>query len=129
VVAIPATSLTSCRAGPTEIPDVLTGRWGGDGFSLLVTTDSASARFACAYGELRVPIPLSSEGAFSVEGDFVREIGPAALGNPARYEGQVRGIRISLRVLVTDTVFGTGTSTLGPFEGLRDGEARVAYCQ
>jgi hypothetical protein len=108
---------------------MLSGRWAGDGFSLSVTTDSAVARFDCAYGGLRTPILLSSEGEFAAEGDFVREIGPAALGNPARYEGDVQGVRIWFRVLVTDTIFRTGTATLGPFEGRRDGQARVAFCQ
>lgn len=121
-------ALAACGDGITDLPAILIGRWGGDGLSLLATSDSAVARFDCATGALRTPVLLSSRGTFSADGGYVQEVGPAALGNPARYSGRVEGDRLTLRVVVTDTLFDNGTVTLGPFEATRGRAPVVAFC-
>jgi hypothetical protein len=72
---------------------------------------------------------LASDRRFSTGGEYVREVGPAALRNPARYEGLVRGSVMELTVVVTDTIGQAGTYTVGPFVGRWGGEAKVFYCQ
>jgi len=129
VVLAGAALVAACGDGTTDLPGLLVGRWGGEGFALVVTSDSAAARFDCAYGTFGTPVLLSPAGAFSADGSYVQEIGPAALGNPARYEGAVDGERLTLRVVVTDTIFGMGTDTVGPFRGTRGGPASAVYCQ
>ena len=72
---------------------------------------------------------LRGWGAGGGEAVFTREVGPAALRNPARYEGRVGGSAIELTLIVTDTIGLAGTYTLGPFAGKRGGLPKVYYCQ
>jgi hypothetical protein len=120
---------SGCGAPPFAPGQQVSGRWGGEGFALDVTPEAASARFDCAYGNLETPIVLGVDHRFTTSGDYVREVGPAALRNPARYEGRVKGRTVELSVLVTDTLAQGGTYTMGPFNGTLGGVPRVYYCQ
>lgn len=123
-------ALQACHGGtPLGPGPELQGSWGGTGFGLEVFADSAFARFDCAYGRPETPIRLDDTGRFAVGGDYVREVGPASLPNPAQYQGRVTGNSIELTVVITDTISGTGSGTLGPFTGKRDGQPLVVYCQ
>lgn len=119
----------ACTDTPASPEAELSGSWGGDGFGLQVSSGSATAVFDCAFGTLKTPIVLGPDGRFSVEGDYVREIGPAALSNPATYEGRVTGSRMELSVAVRDTIGSSGDFQVGPFSGERGAEPTVAYCQ
>ena len=119
----------ACDDAPFSPGDEIRGSWGGEGFGLEVFADSASALFTCAYGTLETPILLGFDHRFVTRGEYVREVGPAALPNPARYEGLVRGSAIELTVVVTDTIGVAGTYTVGPFAGTLGGEPQVYYCQ
>jgi hypothetical protein len=104
----------------------LDGSWGGEGFSLQASPDSASVVFDCAYGTLDAPIAVGFDGRFSTTGEYVREVGPVALPRPAVYDGRVTGLVLELRVTVTDTLGSAGT--YGPFTGTRGGTPHVLYC-
>ena len=119
----------ACDGTPFFPEDKIHGRWGGEGFGLVVSADSATAVFTCAYGTLETPIVLGVDRRFFAQGEYVREVGPAALRNPATYEGRVSGSAIELVLVVTDTIGPSGTYTLGPFAGIRGGEPKVSYCQ
>jgi hypothetical protein len=118
-----------CDGTPVSPPDELRGTWGGEGFGLEVSLEFAAALFTCAYGELETPIPLGADGRFATPGTYVREVGPAALRNPASYEGRVQGGTLELSVVVTDTIGSGSTYTLGPFVGTRGGTPVVFHCQ
>ncbi len=121
--------ISACTDGPASPEAELSGSWGGDGFGLQVSTGTASAIFDCAYGTLETPIPLAHDGSFSVEGEYVREVGPAALANPASYTGRVMGSEIELSVIVRDTLASGGDYVVGPFAGGRGDDPSVVYCQ
>jgi hypothetical protein len=119
----------ACHGTPLSPGEELRGSWGGDGFGLQVSASSASAVFDCAYGTLATPIPLGPRGEFSIEGQYVREVGPAALPNPATYAGRVTRSSIELTVTVTDTIGSAGQYRLGPFTGVEGDDPTVVYCQ
>lgn len=119
----------ACNDTPLTVGGLLVGSWGGEGFGLEIAPDSASAVFTCAHGSLDTPIALDADGGFSAQGEYVREVGPAALRNPARYVGVLTGSTLTLSVIVTDTLGQAGTYTVGPFVGTRDGVPRVFFCQ
>jgi hypothetical protein len=130
LVAVVLAALASgCDDAPLLPPDELRGTWGGEGFGLEVSLEFAAALLTCAYGELETPIPLGADGRFAAPGAYVREVGPAALRNPASYEGRVQGETLELSVVVTDTIGSGGTHTLGPFVGTRGGTPVVFHCQ
>lgn len=119
----------ACHGAPLSLGAELRGSWGGDGFGLQVSATSASAIFDCAYGTLETPIPLGPDGHYSVGGQYVREVGPAALPSPATYEGRVTRSSIELTVTVTDTLATSGQYRLGPFTGGEGEDPVVVYCQ
>ncbi len=124
-----AALLSGCDGTPLDPSGALVGSWGGDGFGLEISADSASAVFTCAYGTLEAPIVLDSDRGFTTLGAYVREVGPAALRSPASYRGRLIGSLLELSVVVTDTIGSAGTYMVGPFVGTRGGTPRVFYCQ
>lgn len=119
----------ACHASVFGPGDVLRGSWGGRGMGLEVDVDTASAVFDCGYGTLEAPIVLDAHGRFSTPGEYVREVGPRALRNPARFEGRVRGSYLEVSVFVTDTIAGTGPFIVGPFSGALGAQPQVYFCQ
>src|SRR5207244_11449394 len=76
--------------------DPLSGQWGGPHAGLIISSDSTRIEFDCAGGAVGQAIRLDQAGRFSVAGTYVRGGGPVNidnpdLGQPARYEGPVRG--------------------------------------
>ena len=98
----------------------ITGPWGGAHVALTLTDTNGAISYDCAHGGLSAPIVPDGAGHFDVRGVHVREHGgPVRVGEvpdslPARYVGEVRGDRMTLRVVVEP-------DTLGPFE-LQRGE-------
>jgi hypothetical protein len=130
VIAVFGTcGLVGCGEDPKGPLSVLRGGWGGPHFGLLVTGSEATALFDCATGTLKAPIPVDSEGHFKTPGDYTREIGPAAITNPALYEGWVFHDALVLTASVTDTVSGGDPFEIGPFVGTPEKDPEVAYCQ
>ena len=93
------------------------GTWGGQHIRLSVHTDGAEVEFDCARGTIDGPLTLSTAGHFDARGTFMREGGPIRLdvkrtGRPARYEGDLSGRELTLKVTLTDTAQDAGTFTL-----------------
>ena len=120
--------LGGCSAtGSTGASGPVTGAWGGVHASLTLDGAGGTISYDCAHGALRAPMIVNSDDAFDVAGVHVREHGgpiridevPDSL--PARYVGQVRDDRMTLRVLV-------GADTLGPFELQLGATAQLFRC-
>jgi hypothetical protein len=127
VLGIAATlHCTAIGPSPGEGTLVL-GRWGGTHVALTLVDSGGTIEYDCAHGGVGAPVRLDRAGRFDVAGVHVREHGgPIRVGEvpdsvPARYAGQVRGDRMTLRVLV-------GADTLGPFELRRGAEPQLFKC-
>jgi hypothetical protein len=112
-----ASALYGCTTSSVRSQDgsPITGPWGGVHVGLMLTETNGTISYDCAHGGLSAPVVPDGVGHFDVGGVHVREHGgPIRVGEipdsvPARYVGQVRGDRMTLRVVV-------GPDTLGPFE-------------
>ncbi|HEX9894671.1 MAG TPA: hypothetical protein VGA78_12150 [Gemmatimonadales bacterium] len=100
--------------------------WGGIHIGLTITVGGARVEYDCAEGEILEPIsPV--DGRFSVQGIHRAGVGgpigidPATSPRPARYEGVVRGDRMTLTVTLTDK-----NERLGVFE-LRGGASPQVF--
>lgn len=81
----------------------LTGSWGGDRTLLTLGPDGGSFKQDCASGTIAGPIHLDAHGRFTASGRFEKNRpGPqpadVPLGEPARFEGQVKGQTLQLVV-------------------------------
>lgn len=120
--------LGGCSAtGSTVASGPVTGAWGGVHASLALSGVGGTIAYDCAHGTLREPVLLHGDGAFKVAGFHMREHGgPVRIDEvpdsvAARYVGQVRDDRMTLRVLV-------GADTLGPFELQLGATAQLFRC-
>ena len=117
-----ASALCACTTSSVGSNDgsPITGSWAGAHVALTLTETNGTINYDCAHGGLSEPIAPNGAGRFDVRGVHVREHGgPVRVGEvpdslPARYVGEVKGSRMTLRVVV-------GLDTLGPFE-LQRGE-------
>lgn len=106
--------------GP-EIPELVTGDWGGEHLGLSATATGAALEYDCAAGTIAEPIRPDAKGRFSVTGvHYPGHGGPISLDDPpeqhpARYQGTVAGRTMVVTVTLTDsgTVIGTFTLTRG----------------
>jgi hypothetical protein len=107
---------TACL-GP-EVPSLVTGDWGGTHLGLVATDQGADLEYDCAAGRIDQAIRPDAEGRFSVTGVHLPgHGGPVPPGqeieqHPARYDGIVRGNRMTLTVTLTDSDTNLGTFTL-----------------
>ena len=121
--------LQGCSAGSAiwSSGAPLSGQWGGAHADLTLTASGGTISYDCAHGGLGAPAVPDAQGAFSVDGVHVPEHGgPVRVGEvpdtlPARYLGQLRGDRMTLRVLV-------GADTLGPFDLQLGGSPQLFRC-
>lgn len=108
--------LVGC-AGP-EIPAVVTGEWGGVHLGLVVTAAGADLEYDCAEGRINGAVRPDASGRFSAVGVHIPgHGGPIRFGEiletrPARYDGTVRGDKMTITVTLTDTNEVLGTFTL-----------------
>lgn len=99
-------------------PSDLTGSWGGDHISLVVTDTGSSAEFDCASGTISAPLVPDDAGKFAANGTFTPGRGGPILqgdtlpSHPARYTGQVTGNTMTLGIVETDSGTNIGTFTL-----------------
>jgi hypothetical protein len=120
----PSTSMTVVR------PQELEGEWGGSGARLIFESDRGNIRYDCAYGTISGPIRVNSRGNFIADGTHVAEKpGPIQPNErpeewPVRYEGDLRGDELELRVTRKDN--GEG---LGDFLLVKGSQGRVKKCR
>ncbi len=124
-----ASALGACTTSSVASNDgsPITGPWGGAHVALTLTETNGTISYDCAHGGLSAPVVPNGAGRFDVRGVHVREHGgPVRVGEvpdslPARYVGEVKGSRMTLRVVV-------GLDTLGPFELQRGGVPQLFRC-
>ena len=129
-LALVATLLAGCT-GPTEVtPALLEGEWGGAHAALTFAGDgSATAQYDCAHGSISAPPAPAGAGRFTAAGTHVPEHGgPVRDGevleaHPARYDGLLRGDRLTYTVTLLDTGV-----VLGPFELRRNEPEQLLRC-
>ena len=109
--------LVGCM-GP-ETPSVITGEWGGEHLGLVATDSGATLEYDCATGRISGVVRPDGGGRFSSVGlHFPGHGGPGIIppdppeSRPARYDGTVRGDRMTITVTLTDTGEVLGTFTL-----------------
>ena len=101
-----------------DIPEVVTGEWGGQHLGLVATDNGADLEYDCATGRITGAVRPDAQGRFSAPGEhFPGHGGPIGGGGPpevrsARYEGTVRGTKMTITVTLTDTSEVLGTFTL-----------------
>ena len=99
-------------------PSDLTGSWGGEHISLVVTDSGATAQFDCASGTIDAPLVPDDAGRFVAPGTFTPGRGGPILqgdtlpSHPARYTGQVKSNTMTLTIVETDSETNVGTFTL-----------------
>ena len=116
------------------------GTWGGQGIKMEVGVASTTFEFDCGSGSIKVPIALSSDGNFSVQGQYQVEAGspardttisteddaqrsqPADEAASTRYSGKLKAGKMSLEL------FDSAGRSLGKFELRRGAVARLRKC-
>lgn len=93
------------------------GTWGGDGAGVIATDSVTHVHIGCTFGDMPGLIQLDSEGRFAIDGTYVLDAYPVAVGPsfPAQFSGRVRGRTLTVAVAVNDTVAGRVVA-LGPVE-------------
>ena len=114
--------------GP-DIPEVVTGDWGGLHLGMIATETGADLEYDCATGRITGAVRPDANGRFSSPGKhFPGRGGPiGGSGQPemrsARYEGTVRGTKMIITVTLTDT-----NEVLGLFVLYQGASPRVFKC-
>lgn len=91
------------------------GTWGGQDAGVIVTDSGAHVHIGCTLGDVPVAVVVGEDGRFALDGSYVLRAFPIQFGPslPARFDGRVRGRRLTLTVAVDDTVLDEMV-TLGP---------------
>lgn len=116
-----------CITSPTAV--VALGPWGGSHVSMDVTAAGARLEYDCGEGVIEEALRPDADGRFTAAGLHTPgHSGPIRAGEilptlRARYEGHVRGERMSLRI----TLIETGV-VLGSFELRRGNSALLVRC-
>lgn len=111
-------ALLSAGCLESDVPELVTGDWGGQHLGLSATSVGAELEYDCAAGRIAEPIRPDAVGRFSVVGEhYPGHGGPSIIGEeqvkrPARYDGKVRGDTMTLRVTLTDSNEVLGSFTL-----------------
>lgn len=112
-----------------EIPEVVTGDWGGDHLGMVATSAGATLEYDCAAGKILEPIRPDAEGRFAAAGEhYPGHGGPIRIDEeqvrrPASYLGTVRGKSLTLTVTLTDS-----SQVLGTYFLVRGGSPHVLKC-
>lgn len=102
--------------------------WGGSHIGIEITATGGTVQYDCAMGRIDEPIRVR-DGHFDVTGvHWPGQGGPIGVdttrvGRPARYLGTVRGDRMTLTVILTDT-----GETLGLYQLRKGGSPNILAC-
>lgn len=109
---------------------LLTGSFGGEHISLMLTPLGGRLEYDCAVGVIDEPIYLKDDGSFKVVGRHIFESGgPEQLGSPspkqhkAHYEGRILDNVLTLTVTLSDS-----DQEIGIFTLRRDSKASLQKC-
>lgn len=126
-----ATTLMLLAAGCATAPPAgvpLTGRWGGDHVGLELTSSGGTLDYDCAAGRIDGPVLPRPDGTFQALGTHTpgtggpERVGVVPPSFAARYDGRVRGDRMTLQVRVENGVL------VGPFTLRRGVEPVLMRC-
>jgi len=111
-------AVVACSSGPSAPAfdgSIPLGTWGGDNSGMIVGDTAVHIHVGCTYGDVSGRVPVSADGKFDVQGRYTLRAYPIVVGPemPARFVGQVTGIKAVVTVTVTDTVEHK-TVVLGP---------------
>lgn len=112
-----------------ELPAPLAGSWGGDHLGLVASPDGVTLEFDCATGLIPTAVVPDAAGRFSVAGfHSPGQGGPVHEDDdpvqiPARFDGVIRGDRLTISVTLT-----AWATTLGPYTLVRGATPRVFKC-
>lgn len=112
-----------------EIPDLVTGEWGGDHLGMIASSTGATLEYDCAMGKILEPIRPDGAGRFVATGEhYPGHGGPIRIDEeqvrrPASYLGTVRGKSLTLTVTLTDS-----SQVLGSYVLIRGGSPHVLKC-
>lgn len=124
-------ALLLLAAGCASVPPAgvpLTGRWGGKHVGLDLAPSGGTLDYDCAAGRIDGPVLPRPDGTFQVSGTHTPGTGgPERQGVvppsfAARYDGSVRGDRMTLQVQVENGVL------VGPFTLRRGVEPMLMRC-
>ena len=128
-LAIPLLLTAACSAseGP-ERTELSAGTWGGENAGVLVNDSIAHVHVGCTFGYF-TPVPLDRNARFTVAGNYTLRAYPIVLGPslPAQYTGVIQGNKLTLTVVVNDTVEDK-TVTVGPSVVYFGREPRMGPC-
>jgi hypothetical protein len=113
--------------GGSAVDRVPEGSWGGEHLGLRVGPAGAAVDLDCAHGEITAPMRVDPDGAFSLPGYYVRDVGPAEVPENRRaatYTGRSDGQSLTLSFVVAET----GDSG-GPFTAFAGATAQVQECR
>ena len=133
IILASAVLLAGCFSDQAILPpgsdELAAGTWGGDNAGVIVDDSIAHVHVGCTLGNFASPVALDSEGRFTVAGEYLLRAYPVARGPmlPGQFTGRVRGNRLTLTVVVNDTVE-KKTVTLGPVEVVFDQTPRMQVC-
>jgi hypothetical protein len=119
--------LAGC-AGP-DIPEVVSGEWGGVHLGLVTTAAGADLEYDCAEGRITGAVRPDANGRFAAVGvHFPGHGGPIRIdetreSRPARYDGTVRGDTMIITVTLTDS-----NEVLGSFTLIHGASPHVFKC-
>ncbi len=105
-----AAAAIGCAGAPTPLAGAASvvplGNWGGDSAGAIVGDTAMHLHVACTYGDVSGRVPVAADGSFDVAGTYVLRAYPIAVGPtlPARFVGRLEGTRLTVRVIVDDTV-------------------------
>ena len=111
-----AVAIAGCRtAAPPPVETGMTqvtGSWGGDHVSLVLTAETGELEFDCASAVIAGGLSVDGSGTFSADGRYSSRGGPEQAGRPrpsapARFSGSISGDRMTLLVRVEQSEIGS----------------------
>ncbi|MDH3208318.1 MAG: hypothetical protein OEO79_17085 [Gemmatimonadota bacterium] len=131
-VAILAAGLATATCDDGLFPndgELPLGTWGAADAGVIATDSLTHVHVGCTYGDMPGPIALDASGRFTVDGTYLLQAYPVAVGPPlpAQFSGQVRGRVLTLAIAVNDTV-NNMIVALGPVEVTFGREPDMVQC-
>lgn len=118
--------LAACEgSGPLPPSGSVVGTWGTRDAGFIVSDTSAHVHIGCTYGDVHQPIALDAQGRFDVPGEYNVNAYPVDLGilHPARFIGVVDGSRLTITIVLSDTL-----ASFGPVSLTYGTEPTMAVC-
>jgi hypothetical protein len=123
--------IVSCTSETTvpALGQVPHGTWGADNAALIVDDNAAHLHIGCTNGYFPTPVRLDAKARFVTSGSYILRAYPVMVGPPlpAEFTGSVDGNRLTVSVVVNDTVE-KKVVNLGPVTVQLGVEPRMGPC-